>query len=102
MAPLPYWPSSRTTAWPSCRDCAFADTVIALPGLSELSARVAVACPRCPGEGTYPLLRVCLQNGRARADHFAPLAPRIARSADLIQSALGRRKIRCARQGSLE
>ncbi len=46
-------------------------------------------------------MRVCLENGRARSDHFAPLAPRIARSADLLQPAVGGRQIRRGWQSSL-
>jgi hypothetical protein len=42
-----------------------------------------------------------LQNGRARPDNLAPLAPCVARSADLVQSAVLGREIRRARQGAL-
>src|SRR6266581_2980073 len=72
-----------------------------LHGLPEFSAIFTVARSRGPGEGAHPLVRVCLENGRARPDHFAPLAPQIARSADLVQPTLGGWEIRCARQGSL-
>ncbi len=72
-----------------------------LDGLPKFSAIVAIACPRCPGEAAHPLVRMCLENGRARPDHFAPFAPRIARSADLVQPAPCGWEIRSARQSSL-
>jgi len=75
-----------------------ADGLDRLPQFSEV---FAVACPRGPREGAEPLVGVSLENGRARADHFTPLAPCIARSAHLLQPARCGGQLRCAGQSAL-
>src|SRR5258708_39295192 len=62
--------------------------------LFELSAIIAVPCSRCSRERSEPLMRVCLENGRARSDHFTSLASCIARGTDFVQAALCGWKIR--------
>src|SRR5258706_6159867 len=42
-----------------------------------------------------------LQECRAGADHFATLAPRVARCTDLIKTTMGRGQLRTLRQGTL-
>src|SRR5947209_8219591 len=69
--------------------------------LSQFSAIVAIAYSRCPGKGANPLVRMCLEYDRSSTNDFAPLAPCIARSADLIQPTVDRWEIRSTRQGSL-
>src|SRR6266496_930668 len=72
-----------------------------LHSLFELSAIVSVPCSRCSRERACPLMRVCLENGRARSEHFTSLASCIARGTDFVQAALCGWKIRRAGQGSL-
>src|SRR5437879_7531889 len=98
MAPLPYWPSRRTTAWLSGKDRAFTYATLHLDRPPQLPAVVAVACPR---KRAHPLVGMGLQHGGARSDHFAPFAPKIAGSADLLQPALHGGEIRRAWQSAL-
>src|SRR5947209_4385834 len=64
----------------------------------EFASILAVARPR---EGAQPLMRMGLQDGSPRAQHFASFAPEIARRADLAHAALRGRQIWRVRQSSL-
>ncbi len=64
----------------------------------QLSAVVAVACPR---ERAQPLMSMCLQDGGTGPDNLATLASEIASSAHLAQPSLRSRAVCRLRQGSL-
>ena len=55
-----------------------------LDRLPQFSAIVAVACPRCPGKGANPLVRMGLKHSGPSPDNFTPPAPEITRSANLV------------------
>jgi len=69
--------------------------------LPQFSSILAVARARCPRKRADPLMRMRLEYGCPSADGFTPLASEIPWSTHLVQTALGRGKIRSGWQGTL-
>src|SRR5713101_5404681 len=84
--------------WNGLRFHVRADRLDRLPQFSEI---VAVACPRCPAKGANPLVRMGLEQSGPGPDSFPSLAPCIAMSTDLVQSAVCQWEIRGGWQGAL-
>src|SRR6266702_7261254 len=101
IAPLPYCPSKRITAWLSGTACAFTEALIALTAWRSSPRFSPLPAPELPQNVPSRLPGVSLENGRARPDHFPPLAPGIARSTHLLQPTRCGGQIRCAGQSAL-